>query len=767
MTSAHETLQRARTLISENDLTTAEEELLDALSKQPPNLEVYNCLMEVYFRRDMFDKVAEYFKETTVKFPSVDLNSYFMIANHLFSKNALNETELILFLALQNHPDQRPIIANKLMELYLHPSVPGIVAFNYIKDNFNLLSLSSEMCQEIFDRLLTAGAVKEHKDFFLFLFAISVNNTKQKELFAKQYLSGIQTPESARTTLEELVTHSSLVEVSIYLTFATTLAERGFSEEARQVLALAEAKIPDEAECFTTAQILIANASDPTNITNELFSLVENSQFSRVTSLLKNFKLNDVTSYLKKLYPNIAMSKLPLQHYNLYSQTQVCIYYEILLQNSGETSKLVSNHEPNLLCKRISNDNPYTDALGIISMIREYYESLIYPDRAQWKETKFVNSDIPIEYPTIGILNNKPSTKSVPNAKSFTNKFGLYDNNNALIPESFHFSSIGTQLKPCDPEFSKPLTLRNQEREFTNIDEPVLFLGYTFHGHDYGHFLLDSLNCAWYLAENDWKGKVYFQFLVDSAPCGIFDSDIFQPLAIELLELAGIDRSRIILANQDINFTNEVLIPEAGYRSNSYGYKSSLSIFKKIAEEALKQPITENVFDIIKNSKIYLSHSKLTDDRRLIIGEQLLEKCLIDNGFSIVHPQDLTVSELIQIFNKVDTIVGTMSNELHTVLFCQNTPKIHTLCPTYVSTNYTLTNTLVGITEQYYHNVLKTTESTLLHESGYYTPNYLDIEETIVSLISTGTIESTYKLESSNAMVEELVNLYITSKTAP
>ena len=94
MTSEQEALQRARAQMSEENFTAAEQSLLQAMVDLPPNIEIYNLLMELYYKVELFSKVIEYFKQATIKFPDLNLNSYFMVSDNLLKANAIKECEL-------------------------------------------------------------------------------------------------------------------------------------------------------------------------------------------------------------------------------------------------------------------------------------------------------------------------------------------------------------------------------------------------------------------------------------------------------------------------------------------------------------------------------------------------------------------------------------------------------------------------------------------------------------------------------------------------
>jgi len=69
------------------------------------------------------------------------------------------------------------------------------------------------------------------------------------------------------------------------------------------------------------------------------------------------------------------------------------------------------------------------------------------------------------------------------------------------------------------------------------------------------------------------------------------------------------------------------------------------------------------------STPVYLSRCRLSEPGQLIVGEEGLEDHLRASGFTIVHPETLSLSEQIQLVNRHDTFTGVVGSAFHSLLF--------------------------------------------------------------------------------------------------
>jgi capsular polysaccharide biosynthesis protein len=67
--------------------------------------------------------------------------------------------------------------------------------------------------------------------------------------------------------------------------------------------------------------------------------------------------------------------------------------------------------------------------------------------------------------------------------------------------------------------------------------------------------------------------------------------------------------------------------------------------------------------------KVYISRGKINIKTHWIENEAQVEQLMEDMGFEIIHPQDLTIIEQIDLFANCSIVVGEYSSALHNAIF--------------------------------------------------------------------------------------------------
>ena len=268
-----EILERARQEISREEFTSAEQILLQAIVDLPPNLEVYNTLMELYYRMELFAKVAEYFRMTFELFPKLDLNSCFMVSDNLLKAGAVRECELVLLLTRKNYPQHQSGIAHRLLKLYLHPAIDPHLTYNFIKNNFNILDISSDLSSEIMQKLADPALEKERQDVFFFIFNTSQGDIHRKKVLLTEFLKNIQDKSAVMAILERLNNIGITLEPAIYFTLSSYLIRLDALEEARKVLQQGIEKEPESDFLFKEAIDLLHDSVESSHTIQKLNEL--------------------------------------------------------------------------------------------------------------------------------------------------------------------------------------------------------------------------------------------------------------------------------------------------------------------------------------------------------------------------------------------------------------------------------------------------------------------------------------------------------------
>jgi hypothetical protein len=181
----------------------------------------------------------------------------------------------------------------------------------------------------------------------------------------------------------------------------------------------------------------------------------------------------------------------------------------------------------------------------------------------------------------------------------------------------------------------------------------TIYLGIIL-GH-YGHFLLETMSRWWPLIDR-LRDFDYYLFHLPNP--NILEKSWVK----ELLELAGIDRKKIIYFEKPTKIQS-VFVPEASLQIGSH-------IFKQYRD------VCQNLIGSLDLTKIkttdrplYLSRRLLNRGARKVVGEELLEELLLRNGFHVVHPQFLSIEEQIYLINRHEHIVGIVGSAMHNLVF--------------------------------------------------------------------------------------------------
>lgn len=193
------------------------------------------------------------------------------------------------------------------------------------------------------------------------------------------------------------------------------------------------------------------------------------------------------------------------------------------------------------------------------------------------------------------------------------------------------------------------------------IDEKVVYCGFLVN--QWGHFLIESVSRLWYFLEKDTTIDHYVFFLKKD------EKRIISGNYREFFQLLGIwDKLKFI--NKPTQY-REVVVPELSYNRMNYYSEQYKAIFHKISKTALQKKISGK-----KPEKIYLSRSKIKNIGRKEFGLGILDTYFFINGYKILHPEQLTLTELITYIDGADEI-ATLSGSLHhNLLFAQDNKKI-------------------------------------------------------------------------------------------
>ncbi|MFC0470041.1 DUF563 domain-containing protein [Halalkalibacter kiskunsagensis] len=273
------------------------------------------------------------------------------------------------------------------------------------------------------------------------------------------------------------------------------------------------------------------------------------------------------------------------------------------------------------------------------------------------EKTNIVRPIIPVKYESLKkqIPNESISQDfylaSIKNALCLKNQTVVY-NQQYLLPDSF---------RNYDPFFFHLYLKYNQARNRFSLKEKSskvirqtgdsIFLSGEISG-AYGHFLLEVVSRLWITKFIDIS---QYKFIMNPNDTNQWQLDILQAL--------GIRKNQIVRINQPI-VCDRLHIPVQTFVLRKYTSSFANSIWRKIGD----------YYDEgVGPKKIYVSRTKLKNKRRCLVNEKEVEKLFSSYGFTIIHPQELSVIQQINIFRNANIIAGPSGSAMYNCVF-QNKP---------------------------------------------------------------------------------------------
>lgn len=181
------------------------------------------------------------------------------------------------------------------------------------------------------------------------------------------------------------------------------------------------------------------------------------------------------------------------------------------------------------------------------------------------------------------------------------------------------------------------------------IDADVIYLCH-LGKNNFGHFILEHLNRGWCLVDKKYQNMKIV--IVDEIGAGKINDYIYV-----LLGLLGIKKSNVILLKETTQFRN-VFVPTPGF---------DLSAFYTDAYRNMWKYIANNVPDSKVYEKIYLSRCKMPVDRHTY-GEETIQNIFAKNGYQIIYPETLPLTEQIALIKNCKYLAGCAGTALHLAL---------------------------------------------------------------------------------------------------
>ena len=200
-------------------------------------------------------------------------------------------------------------------------------------------------------------------------------------------------------------------------------------------------------------------------------------------------------------------------------------------------------------------------------------------------------------------------------------------------------------------------------------DEKVVYCGaLVLH---WGHFLVESVARMWYFLNNNLSVDKYI-FISDRTKLASIEQ--LQGNYREFFRLLGVlDKLEIV---QEPTMFREVIVPELGYSRKYYYSDEYIALFNTIASRAMIENKGEKDFF---PDKVFLSRSKLVRAHSIECGLEMLDSYFANNGFCILYPEKLSLTELIGYLRNASVCAAESGTLPHNFLFCQDGKKVYVI----------------------------------------------------------------------------------------
>jgi len=231
----------------------------------------------------------------------------------------------------------------------------------------------------------------------------------------------------------------------------------------------------------------------------------------------------------------------------------------------------------------------------------------------------------------------------------------------------------------------------------------------------YGHFLLEGLARLWSLSKIE--APILFQ-----TPPGLNKITSLPKYMQEIFGLLGVSE-KVVLVDRPVS-VETLYIPDAANVLDGYISKEFL--------RSVALNCTETTS--LKTDLVYFSRSKL--EAGVISDESRLEEVLKKNGYKIIHPEDFSVKEQIEIISSCKVLMGFVGSAFHTMVLCNSFPEkvVYLQRMKSLNSNFKEIDHHLGINSLYL--------DTVISDNGFNGVGHVDFEVIIKTLIQEGLVES-------------------------
>ena len=201
--------------------------------------------------------------------------------------------------------------------------------------------------------------------------------------------------------------------------------------------------------------------------------------------------------------------------------------------------------------------------------------------------------------------------------------------------------------------------------EAPEISGPAVFAGYM--RKIWGHFIMNTTARLWYLLHGaPADAKIVFA-VTPEENTGFWLRGNYA----ELLDMLGI-ADRIVIISEPTAFES-LTVPALGFNLQTSVSPEWVDVFRKVRAEALSRTSP----DVGSPKKIFFSRSAWKEHLPKDIGAELADNYFMRNGYTIVRPEQISLSAMIRMLDSAEAIAFPDGSIAHNILFARpGTPTV-------------------------------------------------------------------------------------------
>lgn len=270
-------------------------------------------------------------------------------------------------------------------------------------------------------------------------------------------------------------------------------------------------------------------------------------------------------------------------------------------------------------------------------------DNYLRPKKAAWLQRMYRT---PMEQRTeLGLWRGKQATilplRELDDPDLLFGRGGVLDEQEQYVPLSAFDTRINYTYPHEEPEYR---------------EETVVYCGYLVN--HWGHFLVEAVTRLWYALEQDPTVDKYVFFFDENQERSIRGN------YLEFFRLLGIG-DKVEVINRPTRY-REVIVPEPAFFCMRYSSAQFLAIFDRIADNISVDPAWKPL------EKIFFTRSSFAKGNNYDFGLESLDSFFRNNGFAVLAPETLTLSQMIYYIRHADQVATISGSVHHNMLFGKN-----------------------------------------------------------------------------------------------